>query len=76
GEFVNIGTGVDMPIKELAAMIKDIVGFNGSIVWDTSKLDGTPRKLLDVSRIRALGWQPQIELQEGVRMVYGGMGNS
>jgi len=71
GEFVNIGTGVDMPIKELAAMIKDIVGFNGSIVWDTSKLDGTPRKLLDVSRIRALGWQPQIELQEGVRMVYG-----
>lgn len=70
GEFVNIGTGVDMPIKELAAMIKDIVGFNGSIVWDTSKPDGTPRKLLDVSRIRALGWQYRIGLEEGITKVY------
>ncbi len=76
GEFVNIGTGVDMPIKELASLIKDIVGFNGNIVWDTTKPDGTPRKLLDVSRIKALGWQPEIGLEEGIRMVYGGMGNS
>jgi len=76
GEFVNIGTGVDMPIKELASLIKDIVGFNGNIVWDTTKPDGTPRKLLDVSRIKALGWKPEIGLEEGIRMVYGGMGNS
>jgi len=76
GEFVNIGTGVDMPIKELATLIKDIVGFNGNIVWDTTKPDGTPRKLLDVSRIKALGWKPEIGLEEGIRMVYGGMGNS
>lgn len=75
GEFVNIGTGVDMPIKELATLIKDIVGFNGNIVWDTTKPDGTPRKLLDVSRIKALGWKPEIGLEEGIRMVYGGMGD-
>lgn len=74
GEFVNIGTGVDMPIKELATLIKDIVGFNGNIVWDTTKPDGTPRKLLDVSRIKALGWKPEIGLEEGIRMVYGGDG--
>lgn len=75
GEFVNIGTGVDMPIKELATLIKDIVGFKGNIVWDTTKPDGTPRKLLDVSRIKALGWKPEIGLEEGIRMVYGGMGD-
>ncbi len=75
GEFVNIGTGVDMHIKDLANLVKKIVGFKGEIVWDTTKPDGTPRKLLDVSRIKALGWKPEIGLEEGIRMVYGGMGD-
>lgn len=70
GEFVNIGTGEDLPIKDLALIIKRIVGFKGDLIWDTTKPDGTPRKLLDVSRIKALGWKPEIGLEEGIRMVY------
>ncbi|RKY03945.1 MAG: GDP-L-fucose synthase [Deltaproteobacteria bacterium] len=70
GEFVNIGTGEDNTIKELAHMIKEIVGFKGNIVWNTSKPDGIPRKLLDISRIRDLGWKPKIELREGIRKIY------
>ncbi|NEW78264.1 MAG: GDP-L-fucose synthase [Gelidibacter sp.] len=68
---VNIGTGKDIAIKELAEMIKEIVGFNGKIVWNSSKPDGTPRKLLDVSLIRSLGWEHRIELEEGIKEVYG-----
>ncbi len=68
--FINIGTGKDLTIRELAQLIKNIVGFKGDIVWDTSKPDGTPRKLLDVSRIKELGWQPKISLEEGIRRVY------
>ncbi|MDW8288664.1 MAG: NAD-dependent epimerase/dehydratase family protein, partial [Flammeovirgaceae bacterium] len=69
-EIINIGTGEDLSIRELAALIATIVGFKGSIVWDTSKPDGTPRKLLDVSKIHRLGWRHTIPLQEGIRQVY------
>lgn len=70
GEFVNIGTGTDIKIKELAEMIKGVVGFDGEIIFDTSKPDGTPRKLLDVSRVEALGWSPGTTLSDGVRKTY------
>lgn len=69
-EFVNVGTGVDLTIKELAYTVKEIVGFNGEIFWDTSKPDGTPRKLLDVSRIHSLGWKHSVELKDGIKSVY------
>lgn len=68
--FFNIGMGKDITIKDLAELIKKIVGFDGEIVWDTSKPNGTPRKLLDVSRINALGWKYDLELEEGVRKAY------
>lgn len=67
---VNIGTGKDVSIKELALLIKEIVGFTGKIEWNTNKPDGTPRKLLDVSLIHTLGWQHTIELKKGVSAVY------
>ena len=69
-EHVNVGTGEDLPIKELAEMIRDIVGFEGAIAWDSSKPDGTPRKLMDCSRIHALGWKHGIGLREGLKAVY------
>jgi len=68
--LVNIGTGEDLSIRELASLIKDIVGFEGEVVFDTSKPDGTPRKLLDVSKLHALGWTATISLQDGIRKVY------
>lgn len=67
---INVGTGKDLSIKELALMIKDIVDFNGEIKWDTSKPNGTPRKLLDISKIEELGWSPKIGLKEGIEKVY------
>ena len=67
---INIGTGKDLSIKDLAELIKVIVGFDGAIEWDSSKPDGTPRKLLDVSRMTALGWSPSIGLEEGIRSTY------
>ena len=69
-EFLNIGTGTDISIKELAALIQKIVGYNGSIKWNTEKPDGTPRKLMDVSRLNDLGWKYIIALEEGIRAVY------
>ena len=69
-EFLNIGTGTDISIKELAALIQKIVGYNGSIKWNTEKPDGTPRKLMDVSRLNDLGWKYTIALEEGIRAVY------
>jgi GDP-L-fucose synthase len=69
-EFVNIGTGEDLSIKDLALLIKDIVGFDGELIWNTSKPDGTPRKLMDVSKLHHLGWRHRIELPEGIRQVY------
>lgn len=68
--LVNIGVGHDISIKNLALMIKDIVGFEGEIVWDTSKPDGTPRKLMDVTKLKSLGWEAKIDLQEGIKNVY------
>jgi GDP-L-fucose synthase len=70
GEVINIGVGEDISIKELAGWIKEIVGFNGELKWDTSKPDGTPRKLLDVSRLKALGWQAGHSLEQGIRKTY------
>jgi GDP-L-fucose synthase len=67
---INVGTGKDISIKELAELIKEIVGFEGEIDWDSSKPDGTPRKLLDVSRITDLGWKPTISLEDGIRSTY------
>jgi len=66
----NVGTGKDLSIKELAELIQRTVGHRGAIVWDDSKPDGTPRKLLDVSKMRALGWKHRIELEEGIRRTY------
>ena len=68
--IVNVGVGEDITIRELAEMVKEIVGYQGEIVIDTSKPDGTPRKLLDVSRLHALGWQAQIGLREGITETY------
>ena len=69
-ELVNIGTGTDVSIRELAELIKSIVGFEGELRFDSSKPDGTPRKLLDVSRLHNLGWQHKIALEDGIRSVY------
>lgn len=69
-EIVNIGTGEDLSIKELAEMIRDIVGFEGEIAWDATKPDGTPRKWLDVTRLHALGWKHQVPLREGIQTTY------
>jgi GDP-L-fucose synthase len=67
---INIGTGIDLTIKDLACLIKDIVGFKGHLDWDSSKPDGTYRKLLDISKINKLGWKEKITLQEGIAIVY------
>lgn len=69
-ELVNIGTGKDVTIKELAELVKKVIGFNGKLVWDSSKPEGTLRKLLDVSKAQDLGWKHKIELEEGIKMVY------
>ncbi len=69
-ELVNIGTGEDIAIKDLALLIKDIVGYTGELKFDVSKPDGTPRKLMDVNKLHALGWQHKIELAEGICGVY------
>jgi GDP-L-fucose synthase len=68
--LVNIGTGEDIPIGELALLIRDIVGYGGEVVHDLTKPDGTPRKLMDVSKLHGLGWKHRIGLEEGIRMVY------
>ena len=69
-EIVNVGVGEDVSIAELAALVADVVGYEGEIVYDTTKPDGTPRKLLDVSRLFALGWRPRIGLREGIESTY------
>lgn len=68
--LLNIGTGEDLTIKDLALLIKDVLGFDGELVFDASKPDGTPRKLMDVSRLHALGWKHKIELPEGIALAY------
>jgi GDP-L-fucose synthase len=67
---INVGVGEDVSIKELAETIKRITGFEGSIEWDSSKPDGTPRKLLDVSRLTGLGWKAKISLEDGITSTY------
>ena len=69
-QFVNIGSGTDLTIKDLALLIKDIIGYTGEIKLDATKPDGTPRKLMDVSYLHSLGWKHKIELPEGIKMVY------
>jgi GDP-L-fucose synthase len=69
-EIINIGCGEDISIRELAELICEIVGFEGELAWDTTEPDGTPRKLLDVTKLRALGWQPTISLREGIARTY------
>lgn len=68
--LVNIGTGKDISIKDLALLIKEITGFEGAIIWDSSKPDGTPRKLMDVSKLKSLGWEATIGLEAGISSVY------
>jgi len=70
GEFINLGTGKDYPLKEIAAMVKNVVGYEGSFSWDTTKPDGTPKRLSDVSRVNALGWTAKISVPDGIGMVY------
>jgi GDP-L-fucose synthase len=70
GEFINIGVGKEITIRELAELIAEIVGFRGKLVFDSSKPDGTPRKLLDVSRFQALGWQAKTGFREGIAKAY------
>jgi GDP-L-fucose synthase len=67
-EQVNVGTGEDQSIKEIAELVAKAVGFRGSTEWDTTKPDGTPRKLLDISKIRAFGWKPKVSLEEGLEL--------
>ncbi|MBC7663708.1 MAG: GDP-L-fucose synthase, partial [Caulobacter sp.] len=67
---VNIGTGQDVTIRELAEAVMEVVGFTGRIVFDASKPDGTPRKLLDVGRLHALGWQHRVDLKQGIALAY------
>ena len=69
-EFVNVGTGKDLSIKDLALMVKNIVGFEGKLKLDASKPDGTPRKLMDVEVLKKAGWQSTIELEDGIKSTY------
>lgn len=68
--FVNLGTGKDLTIQELAVLAKEVVDYSGEIIWDTSKPDGTPQKLLDVSKIQDMGWKYKIDLEQGMKMLY------
>jgi GDP-L-fucose synthase len=70
GSLLNVGTGTDVTIRELAETVMDVVGFSGSLAFDASKPDGTPRKLLDVSRLSALGWRATTDLRAGVALAY------
>jgi GDP-L-fucose synthase len=76
GEFVNIGWGKDLTIRELAEIVRDIIGFTGELAFDTSKPDGTPRKLMDVSKLAGLGWSARIGLREGIALAYADYLNS
>jgi len=68
--IINVGTGKDITIKDLAETIADVVGFKGEVVWDTSKPNGTPRKVLNVDKIESLGWEPKVSLREGIKKTY------
>ncbi|MCW7503697.1 GDP-L-fucose synthase family protein [Leptospira paudalimensis] len=70
GEHVNVGSGIEVSIKELAETVKEVVGYNGKLIFDPTKPDGTPRKLLDVSKLHKMGWKHEVNLNEGVRLTY------
>jgi GDP-L-fucose synthase len=70
GELVNITDGSDIQLKNLIEMVKEIVGFDGEIFYDTTKPNGTPRKLMDASKIKTLGWEPKIKLEDGIKKAY------
>ena len=67
---INVGTGKELTIKALANLVKDTVGFEGEIIWDTTKPNGTPRKLIDVSKLHSLGWHHKVEIEDGVKKLY------
>ncbi|MES2307361.1 MAG: GDP-L-fucose synthase [Verrucomicrobiota bacterium] len=69
-EVINVGCGEDLEIRELAFMIQTVIGFEGQIIWDSSKPDGTPRKILDVNKIKGMGWAPKVSLESGIRDAY------
>lgn len=69
-QFINLGCGSDISIRDLAELVRRIVGFKGNILWDTTKPDGTPRKLMDSSRLFALGWKPRVDFETGIRLAY------
>jgi GDP-L-fucose synthase len=69
-EVINVGSGLELSIRELAGLAAEAVGFAGEMVWDASKPDGTPRKLLDISKISALGWRPRVALRQGLAETY------
>ena len=69
-QFINVGTGEEISIKELALLVKEIVGFEGELTFDATKPDGTPRKLMDSSRLHALGWKHKTSLKEGIKLAY------
>ncbi len=69
-ETVNLGTGKELTIKELTDLVAKVIGYTGEIKWDPSKPDGTPRKLLDVSKLESLGWKYKTELEDGIRLAY------
>ncbi len=68
--LVNVGAGEDLTVREFAALVMDVVGYRGEIRFDPTRPDGTPRKLLDVSKIRDMGWRPQIPLRDGIELTY------
>jgi GDP-L-fucose synthase len=68
--LLNVGCGEDLTLRELAALVQKVVGYEGAVEWDASKPDGTPRKLMDVSRLRGLGWAPTVGLEDGIRRTY------
>ncbi|MDR1789902.1 MAG: GDP-L-fucose synthase, partial [Opitutaceae bacterium] len=69
-DWINLGRGSDVTIRELTETVAEVVGYTGKITWDATKPDGTPRKLLDVSRLDALGWKPRLTLREGIAQTY------
>ena len=69
-EFINVGSGQEVSIRQLTELVKATTGFGGEIVWDTTKPDGTPRKLMDSSRLFTLGWKPEISLENGIQLAY------
>jgi GDP-L-fucose synthase len=69
-DWINVGTGTDVTIRELTELVAEVTGYRGRIVWDATKPDGTPRKLMDVSRLSALGWRARVDLRAGVERTY------